>query len=162
MQTVDEAVNTAQTIINALPEEAKERVFQEGQRQIDLGKQRAAEDEAVRTGKLKKAAGKVGQVAKQAIASNPYVSGVQDIRAQETLKGKAKVGANVALDQVPYVSEARDIISNIRQADTRREKAKAGVKGIIGAVPQVKMAKRVLNVGKFLKNKVKERRERRN
>ena len=166
MQTVDEAVNKANTIVDALPEETKERVFQEGQRQIDLGQQRAAEDEAVRTGKLKKVAGKVGQVAKQAIASNPYVSGVQDIRAQETLKGKAKVGANVALDQVPYVSDVKNIYSNIKQAGTRKEKAKEGVKSILGAVPQVKMAKRVFKVGKgvgsWAKNKIKNRRERRN
>ena len=94
------------------------------------------------------------------------MSGVQDIRAQETLKGKAKVGANVALDQVPYVSDVKNIYSNIKQAGTRKEKAKEGVKSILGAVPQVKMAKRVFKVGKgvgsWAKNKIKNRRERRN
>lgn len=169
MQTVDEAVNTAQTIVNALPDEAKERVFQEGQRQIDLGKQRAAEDEAVRTGKLKKATKKAGKVAaqgakvaKKAIASNPYVEGIQDIRAQDTLKGKAKTTAKVAMERVPYVSQAQEVLSEIREADTKREKAKAGTKAIINQIPQVKIAKKTINVLKFLKNRVQERRENRN
>jgi hypothetical protein len=169
MQTVDEAVNTAQTIVNALPDEAKERVFQEGQRQIDLGKQRAAEDEAVRTGKLKKATKKAGKVAvqgakvaKKAIASNPYVEGIQDIRAQDTLKGKAKTTAKVAMERVPYVSQAQEVLSEIREADTKREKAKAGTKAIINQIPQVKIAKKTINVLKFLKNRVQKRRENRN
>ena len=162
MQTVDEAVNKAQTIVDALPDEAKEIVAQDAQRQVDLGKQRAAEDEAVRTGKLKKAAGKVGQVAKQVVASNPYIEGIQDIRAQDTFKGKAKEGAKVAIKQVPYVTEAGEILSNVREADTPRAKTKEVFKGVIGAVPQVKAGQRVLKVLKFLNDKRKERRENRN
>jgi hypothetical protein len=158
MQTVDEAVNKAQTIVDALPDEAKEIVAQDAQRQIDLGKQRAAEDEAVRTGKLKK----VGQVAKQVVASNPYIEGIQDIRAQDTFKGKAKEGAKVAIKQVPYVTEAGEILSNVREADTPRAKTKEVFKGVIGAVPQVKAGQRVLKVLKFLNDKRKERKENRN
>ena len=169
MQTVDEAVNKAQTIVDALPDEAKEIVAQDAQRQVDLGKQRAAEDEAVRTGKLKKATKKAGKVfqkgtkvAKKAIASNPYIEGIQDIRAQDTFKGKAKEGAKVAIKQVPYVTEAGEILSNVREADTPRAKTKEVFKGVIGAVPQVKAGQRVLKVLKFLNDKRKERRENRN
>ena len=169
MQTVDEAVNKAQTIVDALPDEAKEIVAQDAQRQVELGKQRAAEDEAVRTGRLKKATKKAGKVvqkgakvAKKAIASNPYIEGIQDIRAQDTFKGKAKEGAKVAIKQVPYVTEAGEILSNVREADTPRAKTKEVFKGVIGAVPQVKAGQRVLKVLKFLNDKRKERKENRN
>ena len=53
-EQLKEAKKDAQSIISTAESEAKEIVAQDAQRQIDLGKQRAAEDEAVRTGKLKK------------------------------------------------------------------------------------------------------------
>jgi hypothetical protein len=173
MQTVDEAVNKAHAIVDALPQGAKEIVAEDAQRQIEKGTREAEEAEEIRTGRLrkattkvgkaaKKAATKAGKAAKKAIASNPYIEGIQDIRAQDTLKGKAKEGAKVAFKQIPYVTETGEILSNIREAETPREKTKEVFKGAIGVVPQVKVAKKVINVLRFLKNKNQERRENRN
>jgi hypothetical protein len=163
MQTVDEAVNKAHAIVDALPEGAKKIVAEDAQRQIEKGTREAEEAEAKRTGKLKTfVTGTVGKAAKKAIASNPYIEGIHNIRAQDTLKGKIKAGAKIAINQVPYVTATGEILSNVKEADTARGRTAALAQGIMNKIPEITLGRRKVKVLNFLKKKVQERRENRN